>query len=116
MRDADTQRVCFLLQLKPDRVADYLQAHQHVWPEMREALSTAGWHNYSLFVRAGDGLVVGYLETADFALAQQRMAETDINAKWQAGMAQYFVAGSGSDSAVAPDEQMTPLSEYFHLA
>ncbi len=108
----DTQRVCFLLALKPDRVQDYLRAHHDVWPEMLDALGSAGWHNYSLFVREADGLVVGYLETPDFALAQQRMAETDINAKWQAGMAQYFVGGDGAD----PDEQMTPLSEYFHLS
>jgi L-rhamnose mutarotase len=105
-------RVCFLLQLRPDRIDDYLQAHQEVWPEMLEALSATGWRNYSLFLRPDDGLVVGYLETADFALAQQRMAETEINAKWQAGMAQYFVGGSDAN----PDDQMTPLTEYFHLA
>jgi L-rhamnose mutarotase len=115
MSGSDTQRVCFLLQLKPDRIDDYLAAHEHVWPEMLEALSATGWRNYSLFLRPDDGLVVGYLETADFALAQRRMAQTEINAKWQAGMAQYFVSG-GSTTGLAPDEQMTPLSEYFHLA
>ncbi|CAN5548679.1 L-rhamnose mutarotase [soil metagenome] len=112
MRDATAQRVCFLLHLKPDRVDDYLAAHQHVWPEMLDELRAAGWRNYSLFTHERDGLVVGYLETDDFALAQQRMAATDINARWQAGMAQYFVGGSDAD----PDEQMTPLTEYFHLA
>ncbi|WP_099022987.1 L-rhamnose mutarotase [Mycolicibacterium palauense] len=109
-----SERVCFLLQLKPDRVADYLAAHEHVWPEMLAALRDAGWHNYSLFVREDDGLVVGYLETDDFAAAQQRMAETDVNAKWQAGMAQYF-RGAG-DLDRGPDRAMQPLSEYFHLA
>jgi L-rhamnose mutarotase len=116
MSDTDMHRVCFLLQLRPDRIDDYLQAHREVWPEMLEALSATGWRNYSLFLRPDDGLVVGYLETADFALAQQRMAETDINAKWQAGMAQYFVSGGSATTGLAPDEQMTPLSEYFHLA
>jgi L-rhamnose mutarotase len=115
MGDAATQRVCFLLHLKPDRVDDYLQVHQQVWPEMLDALRSAGWQNYSLFVREGDGLVVGYLETDDFAAAQQRMAQTDVNAKWQAGMAQYFVGGSETDAGADPDEQMKPLTEYFHL-
>ena len=45
---------------------------EHVWPEMLDALSDAGWRNYSLFVRPDDGLVVGYLETDDFAAAQSR--------------------------------------------
>jgi L-rhamnose mutarotase len=107
--DDAIQRVCFLLQLKPDRVKDYLHAHEEVWPEMLEALSAAGWRNYSLFVRPDDGLVVGYLETPDFEAAQQAMAATDINAKWQAGMSQYFADGN-------PDESMKPLTHYFHLA
>lgn len=104
------QRVCFLLHLRPDRVDDYLAAHHHVWPEMLDALRDAGWHNYSLFVRPEDGLVVGYLETADFDAAQRAMAATDVNARWQAGMAEYFA------DAAAPDRAMQPLQHYFHLA
>lgn len=106
------QRVCFVLQLRPERMDEYLTAHEQVWPEMLEALSEAGWHNYSLFVRESDGLVVGYLETDDFASAQKRMAETEVNARWQASMAEFFV----SDDEAHPDEQMKPLFEYFHLA
>ena len=60
-----TRRVCFLLQVRPDRVAEYRERHRAVWPEMRQALSSAGWRNYSLFLRA-DGLLVGYLECEDF--------------------------------------------------
>jgi L-rhamnose mutarotase len=40
-----------------------------------------------------DGLLIGYLETDDYAAAQQRMAQTDVNARWQADMQPYF-AGS----------------------
>jgi L-rhamnose mutarotase len=105
------QRVCFVLQLKPERMDEYLTAHEQVWPDMLDALTAAGWHNYSLFVRESDGLVVGYLETDDFAAAQKRMAETDVNARWQATMAEFFVSDGAN-----PDEQMQPLFEYFHLA
>lgn len=108
---APAQRVCFLLHLRPDRVEDYLSAHEVVWPEMLDALRAAGWHNYSLFLRPDDGLVVGYLETDDFAAAQQRMAATDVNDRWQAGMAQYFQSPQGAN----PDAAMQPLAEYFHL-
>ena len=90
MAEVAAQRVCFVLRLKPDRVEEYVAAHQHVWPEMLEALSEAGWRNYSLFVRPEDGLVVGYLETDDFDAAQSAMAATEVNARWQAGMADYF--------------------------
>jgi L-rhamnose mutarotase len=105
------KRVCFVLQLRPERVDEYVAAHEHVWPEMLGALSDAGWRNYSLFVRPDDGLVVGYLETDDFEAAQSSMAATDVNARWQAGMAGFFRNPEG----VRPDEAMKPLTEYFHL-
>ena len=111
MPDATTERVCFLLQLKPDRAQDYLAAYQAVWPEMLDALRGAGWRNYSLFIRREDGLVVGYLETDDFASATAEMAKAAVNERWQASMADYFEASDG----LHPDESMRRLTEYFHL-
>ena len=105
------QRVCFLLKVRQERLAEYRERHEAVWPEMLATLSAAGWHNYSLFLRE-DGLLVGYLETEDFAAAQAAMAATDVNARWQAQMAPFFEALDGSK----PDEAMTPLTEVFHLA
>jgi L-rhamnose mutarotase len=106
-----TERVCFLMHLRQDRVDDYLAAHEHVWPEMLATLSAAGWRNYSLFVRPGDGLVVGYFETDDYDAATAAMAATEINEKWQATMAGYFENTSGT----RPDEAMDRLTHYFHL-
>lgn len=62
------QRVCFLLKVRAERIDEYRERHAAVWPEMLQALSATGWHNYSLFLR-DDGLLVGYLETEDFQAA-----------------------------------------------
>ncbi|HEY6761554.1 MAG TPA: L-rhamnose mutarotase [Baekduia sp.] len=105
------RRVCFLLQVRPDLMDDYLARHAGVWPEMLEALSAAGWSNYTLFHRE-DGLVVGYLETEDFDRALALMEATDVNARWQAEMAPFFLLPDGE----RPDTMMAPLREYFHLA
>ena len=32
------ERVCFLLQVRPDRLEEYKERHKHVWQEMRDAL------------------------------------------------------------------------------
>jgi L-rhamnose mutarotase len=104
------QRVCFLLNVRQDRLAEYRERHAAVWQEMREALSATGWHNYSLFLR-DDGLLVGYLETDDFPAAQAAMERTEVNARWQAEMAPFF-----EDLEGRPDEGMVPLTEVFHLA
>ena len=83
------RRVCFTLQVSPDHLDEYRQRHASVWPEMLTALRDAGWHDYSIFLR-GDGLVVGYLLTDDLAAAQDAMAATDVNRRWQADMARFF--------------------------
>jgi L-rhamnose mutarotase len=103
------ERVCFLLQVRAERLEEYKARHREVWPEMLEALSATGWRNYSLFLRP-DGLLVGYLECDDFAAAVEAMAATDVNARWQASMAPFFAA---TDRA---DEDLQRLEEVFHLA
>jgi L-rhamnose mutarotase len=110
IEEGAVQRVCFLLKVRQDKLAEYRERHADVWPEMRAALSAAGWHNYSLFLR-DDGLLVGYLETEDFERARAAMDRTWVNARWQAEMAPYFE----DLDAAAPDASMVPLQEVFHL-
>lgn len=102
------ERVCFTMQVVPDRLDEYLARHSDVWPEMLEALHTTGWRNYSLFTRP-DGLVIGYLETDDYAAAQREMELTEINGRWQESMFPYFTAGCSYDAGPAR------LHEAFHL-
>jgi L-rhamnose mutarotase len=104
------QRVCFQLQVRPDRIEEYKQRHTAVWPEMLEALAATGWQNYSLFLR-DDGLLIGYFETPSLSAAIEGMEATDVNARWQAEMAHYF-----DDLGDArPDTGFLRLEEVFHL-
>ena len=103
------ERVCFQLQVRPERLDEYRERHRAVWPEMLDALRGAGWRNYSLFLR-DDGLLVGYLETEDFDAAREGMAATEVNARWQAEMAPFF-----EDLDGRPDEGFVTLVEAFHL-
>ena len=111
MENEPLQRVCFLLKIKPQRLAEYKQRHQAVWPEMCDALAKAGWHNYSLFLR-DDGVLIGYLETPNFQETIRQMAQSDVNRRWQAEMAEFF---EGAPDRLA-DEQIVPIPEVFHLA
>jgi len=104
------KRVCFLARIRPDRLDEYRARHQEVWPEMTGALREAGWTNYTLFL-TDDGLLIGYLEADDFAAARQRMAQTDVNARWQAQMQPYFADLGG----LRPDEGFLRIAEIFHL-
>ena len=102
-------RVCFTLQVRTDRMEEYARRHAAVWPDMLRALHDTGWHHYSLFLR-DDGLLVGYLETDDLAAAREGMARTEVNARWQAEMADLF-----EDLDLPPDQGFRQLTEVFHL-
>ena len=105
------KRVGFILKVKENLIEEYKEHHQNVWPEMLEALSESGWHNYSLFMRE-DGLLFGYFETPEsYAAAQAAMADTEINQRWQDKMSPYFEIPEGAH----PDELFIELEEVFHL-
>ncbi len=104
------RRVCFELRVRPDRLDEYRERHRAVWPDMLRALKDAGWHNYSLFLRP-DGLLIGYLETESLEQAQAAMERTEVNARWQAEMAPFFVELPGG----RPDSSFVELEEVFHL-
>ena len=105
------KRVGFVLKVKPDKLEEYKRQHQQVWPEMQAALHEAGWHNYSLFVRE-DGLLFGYFETPNsLQEAQAKMAQKEVNTRWQEMMAPFFESPNNS----RPDEMFLELTEIFHL-
>ena len=101
-------RYCLLGHVNPDRLDEYREAHRAVWPDLLQALRDAGWHNYSLFLRE-DGMIIGYAEADDLALAQQNVARTEVNGRWQAAMAELFQTDG------APDEAWELIPEVFNL-
>src|SRR4051794_14927647 len=87
--DVPVPRVCFTLQIRPDRLAEYKERHAAVWPEMLRALRDTGWRDYQLFLR-DDGLLVGTVVVDDLAAAQAAMDATEVSARWEAEMAPFF--------------------------
>ncbi|WP_265520431.1 L-rhamnose mutarotase [Oerskovia flava] len=108
-RSETSEHVCFVSRVRPERLAEYRAAHAAVWPEMLEALRDTGWRDYRLFL-GEDGLLVGVLVTDDYERAQRAMAATEVNARWQAAMGDFFAASEGR-----PDEGFVLLDEVFHL-
>lgn len=102
------ERVCFLMRVEPEHLDEYITRHRNVWPEMLEALRDTGWHNYSLFAD-DSGMIVGYLETQDYATAQAEMELTAINSAWQQSMSPLFAAGGSFADSPAR------LPEIFNL-
>jgi L-rhamnose mutarotase len=108
--EGTVHRVCFQLQVREDRLEEYKERHRAVWPDMLRALRDTGWHNYSLFLRP-DGLLIGYVETPSLEEARAGMAATEVNTRWQAEMAEFFVDLGDAQ----PDTGFLELEEVFHL-
>jgi L-rhamnose mutarotase len=105
------ERVGFRLKLRKEKLDEYILHHQNVWPEMLDALSETGWHNYSLFLDRSDATLIGYFETPDLQKALDGMAAKDVNERWQAFMADYFEELDGR----RPDEGFLKLENIFYL-
>jgi L-rhamnose mutarotase len=101
-----TQRVGFVLRVKPDRVDEYVLAHREVWPELLEALKEAGVRNYTIF-RAGNEMF-GYFETDDLARAEAYLSAQEVNTRWQDAMADFL-------EERVQDHGPAPLQEIFRL-
>ena len=103
------KRVGFTFRIREDKIEEYVEFHKHVWPEMKEALTRQGWHNYTLFLKP-DGTVFGYFDAAvDLQTASDGMKTEDVNERWQHTMSQFVPDGQ------KPDDSFVELFEYFHL-
>jgi L-rhamnose mutarotase len=105
------QRICFLLQVRKDKLTEYKKAHENVWPDMLDALRRHGWHNYSLFL-TDEGMLIGYVETPDFAKAVAGMQSEEVNARWQKTMTEFFEPLKTG----AADTSLKLVEQIFYLA
>jgi L-rhamnose mutarotase len=108
-------RYCLLGHVDPGRLDEYRQVHRAVWPELLEALRDAGWRNYSLFLR-DDGLLIGYAETDDLAAAQEQVARTEVNARWQAARAALVQRAGAPDAACELSPEVFTLEDQLRSA
>ena len=104
------ERSAFLLKVREDRMEEYKEHHQAVWPEMLDALRRHGWKNYSLFL-SDDGLLFGYVEAEEsLQKSLDGMAEEEVNSRWQRFMTPFFETLEGT-----PDQSMVRLEHFFRL-
>jgi L-rhamnose mutarotase len=78
-------RYAWVLEVRPGYEEEYRRRHEEIWPEMIEALRSAGIRNYSIF-RHGLTLF-GYFETDDLRSTQAYLASSETNERWSEWMA-----------------------------
>jgi len=75
------ERLCFLMHLVPGKEDEYERRHAEIWPDMRDAVSAAGFTNYGLFRRGST--VIGYAECVpDVATVLATIGAAEVNTRW----------------------------------
>ena len=103
------QRVAFRMRVKPERLAEYKQLHQAVWPELLDDMRSASIRNYSIFADGPE--LFGYLECDDWSTTTAALAYSDANRRWQELMSDYLATPVDPDAS-AP---LRVLEEVFRM-
>jgi L-rhamnose mutarotase len=103
------QRVAFRLRVKPERLEEYKQLHQAVWPELLADMRAVSIRNYSIFADGPE--LFGYLECDDWQTASDALARSDANRRWQELMRDYLATPVDPDAA----EPVRLLEEVFRM-
>jgi L-rhamnose mutarotase len=101
-----THRTGFVLHVRPDKIDEYVSAHRNVWPEMLDALRSAGIRNYTIF-RSGNS-VFGHFEAEDLDSAAAFLEAQEVNGRWQNAMAELL-------EERVPDGGPPALEQIFRL-
>ncbi len=103
-----SQPIAFRMMLKPGMAAEYRRRHDAIWPDLADALRTAGIHDYSIFLDEATNALFAVLrlhpnDTRD-ALPGQPVMQ-----RWWDYMADLMEVGADNRPVEAP---LTPM---FHL-
>ena len=102
------EKIAFVMTLLPGHAAEYEKRHDEIWPELVEALKSAGISDYSIFLDEDSNKLFAVLKrTSDHGM--DRLPLEPIVKKWWAFMADIMVTND-DNSPVA-----TPIDLMFHL-
>ncbi|HMO85398.1 MAG TPA: L-rhamnose mutarotase [Lacipirellulaceae bacterium] len=101
-------RRAFVMQVHPDRHAEYERRHRPIWDELAQTLAGHGVHNYSIFLDRQSSRLFAYAELEDEA-RWEAIAATDVCRRWWAFMADIMETNDDQSP------RSTPLVEVFHM-
>jgi L-rhamnose mutarotase len=76
------KRIAMVIGIKPEKIEEYKELHDNIWPEVVQVLHDNHVKNYSIFLH--DNKLFGYLEYHgdDYEADMQKVAEAPITQKW----------------------------------
>ena len=104
----------FVMQVHPDRQAEYERRHNPIWQDLEQVLKEHGVHNYNIFLHTETSQLFAYVEVEDEA-RWDAIAETDACRRWWAYMGD--IMPTNPDGSPGPDcEVITWLDDHSRYA
>ena len=75
------ERKGFYFKIKHGKNDEYKSRHDHIWPEIRSALTEAGISNYSIWNY--EDMLFAYFETEDYQKSMIKLTGSSIYKKWR---------------------------------
>ena len=78
------QRICELIHVRPEAIAEYKRIHAEVWPAVLARLAASHITNYSIYLRRPENLLIAYYEYTgdDLAADQAAIAADPETRRW----------------------------------
>ena len=106
----EPERTVIVRRLKPDRVDDYIEAHEDVPNSVVSAMEKAGVEEYDLYVH--DDIVVSIIEAPDLERLQEINTHNPEVQAWEDRVGQYKRSNGEQDGTGTPVmERIWTLSE-----
>lgn len=102
------QRHAFKMKLKAGFEEEYKKRHDEIWPELKQILSEAGVHDYSIFLDE-ETLTLFAVQKREDSYDDKEVASNAVVRKWWEYMKD-IMETNPDHSPVA-----TPLQEVFHM-
>jgi len=76
------KRYGMLIGVKPEKLAEYIEIHRKVWPEVLATITRCNIRNYSIFLK--DGMLFAYYEYigTDYEADMAKMAADPKTQEW----------------------------------
>ena len=83
------KRYCFIIELKEECVAEYIELHKNAWPEMLRAIDVSG-ANEEIIYRYENVSIVFFSCEDEISEVFRRLGENDVVDKWNATVGPWF--------------------------
>lgn len=108
------KRYCQTLKLRDsnDLIAQYVEEHRHVWPEVQEGIKEVGILDMQIYIRENVlFMIVDTVDDFDWEADMGRLAGLPRQAEWEEHVGRFQVAAEGASSK----EKWVLMDKIFEL-